>query len=358
MGASTYTPEERGIFGETTSPMDRLLSRFARRLPALSLTIAAGLALCAAPAHAEDGALGYDLAALDRAASAAPPLPVAAAYLQDSEVDQDILLPPARPQDDDPDRKWARDYFAVAGGVITAPSYNGSDERVVLPGFYLRGRVSGFSFSTRGTNLQVDLIRQRRGQRVDWKFGPLINLRGDRTGSIKDAQVEALGEKKLAVEAGITTGVTFSGVLTSKYDQLGLRLVALRDISGRHGSWVASPTLEYGTPISKRAYVGVSASVNIYGKGFGHYYYDIDAAGSAASGLPVYSGAGRKATMGKYQIGVAGAYALSGDLRKGFVLVGGVQYGRMTSRFAASPIVDIAGAKDQWIAGGGVAYQF
>src|SRR3546814_3380478 len=115
-------------------------------------------------------------------------------------------------------------------------------------------------------------------------------------------------------------------------------LVALKDISGRHGSWLVSPTLEYGTPISKRAFIGVSASVNVYGKGFGDYYYDIDPAGSAASGLPVYSDAGRKATAGKYQIGLAGAYALSGDLRKGFALVGGVQYGRMASRFARSPI--------------------
>src|SRR3546814_17205590 len=79
------------------------------------------------------------------------------------------------------------------------------------------------------------------------------------------------------------------------------------------------------SPFSKRAFIGVSASVNVYGKGFGDYYYDIDPAGSAASGLPVYSDAGRKATAGKYQIGLAGAYALSGDLRKGFALVGGVQ---------------------------------
>lgn len=340
--------------------MDTLASRHARHLRPAALAAAASL-LAAAPAQAADETLDYDLTALG-AADVAPGLPPAApapaSHFQDSEVDQDILLPPARPQDDDPDRKWSRDYLAIAAGVVTAPSYNGSDERVVLPGFYLRGRLSGFSFSTRGTNLQVDLIRQRRGQRIDWKFGPLINLRSDRTGRIKDPQVEALGERKMAVEAGISAGVTYSGLITSKYDQLGARIVVLKDISGRHGSWVASPTIEYGTPISKRAYVGLSASVNIYGKGFGDYYYDIDPAGSAASGLPVYDGAGRKATAGKYTIGVAGAYALSGDLRKGFVLIGGVQYGRMTSRFAASPIVRIAGDADQWIGGAGVAYQF
>src|SRR3546814_3269320 len=64
---------------------------------------------------------------------------------------------------------------------------------------------------------------------------------------------------KLAVEAGFSAGVSYTGVLTSKYDQIGARVVALKDISGRHGSWVVSPTVEYGTPISKRAFIGLSA---------------------------------------------------------------------------------------------------
>ena len=334
------------------------LFRFSR-----AATIAAACAAFAAPAAAEETALPYDLPpAFERPAPAplrAPaPDDAPAGYLQDSgDIDENILLP-AQGHDPDGDRKWARDYFALAGGVITVPSYNGSDERNVLPAFYFRGRFKGFSFSTRGTNFQVDLIRQRRGQKTDFKFGPIINLRSDRTGRIKDAQVEALGDRKLAVEAGISAGVTHTGVVTSGYDQVGVRVVALADISGRHDSWVVSPTLDYGTPLSKRAYIGASISFNLYGKGFGRYYFDVDPIGSAASGLPVYTGAGRKATLGKYTVGLAGAYALSGDLRKGFVLIGGAQYGRMTSRFAASPIVDIAGSKDQWLAGGGVAYQF
>ena len=325
---------------------------------ACALPLAAALAIfAAAPAAAEETALPRDLPAstgpIVIGSSETP-----ARYIQDSgDIDENILLPAQGPHDDE-DRKWARDYFAVAGGVITVPSYNGSDERNILPAFYFRGRFKGFAFSTRGTNFQVDLIRQKRGQKTDIKFGPIINLRSDRTGRIKDAQVEALGEKKLAVEAGVSAGITHTGVVTSGYDQVGLRVVALKDISGRHGSWVVSPTIDYGTPLSKRAYIGMSASMNVYGKGFGRYYFDVDPAGSAASGLPVYSGAGRKATAGKYTIGVAGAYGLSGDLRKGFVLIGGAQYGRLTGRYGDSPIVGIAGSRSQWLAGGGIAYQF
>lgn len=331
-----------------TGLMPRPIASLAIRLPFAAL----GLAV-AAPAQAGDAAaLPYDLgiAADDSAA---------ANFIQnDDEIDDNILLPAARPQDDDPERKWARDYFAVAAGVISSPDYSGSDDRRILPGFYVRGRVSGFSFSTRGTNFQVDLIRQRRGQKTDFKLGPLISLRSDRTGSVKDPRVAALGEKKVAVELGVFAGVTHTGVFTSNYDQLGFRVVGVKDISGQHGSWSASPTIDYGTPLSKRAFIGVSASVNIYGKGFGRYYFDVDPLGSAASGLPVYNRAGSKVTAGKYTLGIAGAYGLSGDLRKGFTLIGGAQYGRMASRFADSPIVAEAGSADQWLAGLGIAYQF
>ncbi len=321
------------------------------------------LAACAfaAPAAAEEAPLPYEITATGPDTGLAPEIEEEPArYLQNTDIDENILLPGARPDDDDEDsdRKWSRNYIAVAAGVLNSADYNGSDDRRFLPAFYVRGRYEGFSFSTRGTNFQVDLIRHRRGQKIDWKFGPIVSLRADRTGSVKDPQVDLLPDRKMAVEMGIFTGVTKTGIITSAYDQLGFRLVALKDISGSHGSWTASPTIDYGTPLSKRAYLGVSASVNFYGKGFGRYYYDIDPLGSAASGLPVYTGAGRKATAGKYTLGVAGAYGLSGDLRKGFVLLGGAQYGRLLSRFADSPIVKDAGSADQWVFGGGLAYQF
>lgn len=337
-----------------------ILLRMGRPLRSIPLYAALALAGFAAPAAAEDAPLPDELTAAPGTGFATGIDEEPARYLQNGDIDENILLPGRRDDDDDDDseRKWSRDYIAVAAGVLNSPDYNGSDDRRFLPAFYVRGRYEGFSFSTRGTNFQVDLIRHRRGQKIDWKFGPIISLRADRTGSVKDPQVDLLPDRKMAVEMGIFTGVTKTGIITSAYDQLGFRMVALKDISGAHGSWTASPTIDYGTPLSKRAFVGISASMNIYGKGFGRYYFDVDPLGSAASGLPVYSGAGRKATIGKYTLGMAGAYALSGDLRKGFVLIGGAQYGRMGGRYADSPIVKDAGSKDQWLFGGGLAYQF
>lgn len=327
------------------------------RCPAHPLILFASAAVTTAPAAAEENAPLADRA-VDARIAAPERFDDAPRYLQNREIDENILLPAARPDDDDPERTWARDYFAIAAGVLSTPKYNGADERRILPAFYLRGRLSGYSFSTRGTNFQVDLIRQRRGQKTDFKLGPTISLRSDRSGKIDDPQVAALGKRKMAIEMGLFAGVSHTGVITSAYDQVSFRISASKDVSGRHGSWAASPTIDYGTPLSKRAYIGVSASVNFYGKGFGRYYYDIDPAGSVASGLPVYDEAGKKATAGKYTLGVAGGYALSGDLRKGFVLLGGAQYGRLGKRFARSPVVADRGDPDQWVFGGGLAYQF
>lgn len=335
------------------------LFRFVRPMRAIPLFASfAIIGLAAAPASAEEAVVPTTPVESSASVTGFDDEQPARFIQSTGEIDDEILLPAARDDDDDPERKGSRDYISVAAGVLSTPSYNGSDDRRILPAFYVRGRVSGYSFSTRGTNFQVDMIRHRRGQTTDFKLGPIINLRGDRVSGIKDPQVEALGEKKLAVEVGFFTGVTHTGVITSAYDQIGFRFVALKDVSGRHGSWAMSPTIDYGTPLSKRAYLGVSASVNFYGKGFGRYYYDVDALGSAASGLPVYSGAGRKATAGKYTLGLAGAYALSGDLRKGFVLIGGAQYARMGSRYADSPIIKDVGSANQWLLGGGLAYQF
>src|SRR3546814_7503960 len=76
--------------------------------------------------------------------------PASTGFLQDSEVNEDILLPAAGPQDDDPGHSWPRDYFGVAVGAISVQRYSGGGENRVLPGFYVRGRVDGYSFSTRG----------------------------------------------------------------------------------------------------------------------------------------------------------------------------------------------------------------
>src|SRR3546814_18483195 len=153
-----------GALPFSLSSMDRFLPCLARRLPPFALLVLA--AMLAAPAQADEGALAYDgnmLAGADLAPGAALRTPPASTgFLQDSEVNEDILLPAAGPQDDDPGPRWPRDYFGVAVGANSVPRDSGGAEKRVLPGFSFPGRVHGHYFPTPCHTLHVTLTRTYR----------------------------------------------------------------------------------------------------------------------------------------------------------------------------------------------------
>lgn len=248
--------------------------------------------------------------------------------------------------------------LTIGIGAGVAPSYAGSDDYIALPGAMMRGRYDGFAFFTRGPNLYVDVLRGMQFKGFDLEFGPVVNYRPDRSGRIKDSQVAALGELDAAWELGGWVGIGRSGVLTSPYDSLSFRVSVIQDVSGAHKSFMVSPSIEYGTPLSKTSYLGLSASLDYVGKGFGSYYYNIDSVGALASGLTAYSGAGDKAGFSRLNTALFAAKSLSGDLRKGWAIIAIGSYGRMLGRYKDSPIVRDAGSAGQWLGGLGVAYTF
>jgi MipA family protein len=324
------------------------------------LAFAMPLSGFASGAFAADLPLGSDLAT-SSGDKDAPPVTGSYSGLTKAEGDE---VPPQAQGNDNPSlpeaapRKWQRNYFSIGAGIGTVPSYTGSDKNILIPAVVVRGRINGISFTSRGVNLATDIVREQRGAKVDVRFGPQINYRTERSVQIGDIQVAALGKLKRTLEAGASLGISKTGVITSKHDQIGARVSVLTDVMGRHKGLIISPTIEYGTPLSKRTYVGLSASTSIVSKSFGRYYYDITPRGSTLSGLPTYSDAGRKAGVTKYSIGLVGAQSLSGDLRKGWTVVAGVQYGKVVGRYADSPIVRSAGRAKQWHGGIGLAYTF
>ncbi|RZJ94436.1 MAG: MipA/OmpV family protein, partial [Novosphingobium sp.] len=86
------------------------------------------------------------------------------------------------------------------------------------------------------------------------------------------------------------------------------------------------------------------------------YNYGIDAAGSAASGLPQYAGRGG---FKEWNVGAFTAIDLSGNfLDGGFALGVGAQYSRLQGSAAETPITSIRGKRGQFFVGGGLAYTF
>lgn len=311
----------------------------------------------AAPTQSNWSGVADDLASVELAANAraaeTAEVPPAAASGTGEAPPLPGLPPSARAQE-----KWPRGYLTLGAGIGTVPSYSGSNNRIAIPAVMVRGRVDGFAFFSRGTNLFVDVLRERKGASVDVKFGPIVNVRTERNARIIDPQVKALGRLPRVMEVGGWAGISKSGVITSAHDSIGLRVSVLADPGKRHGSLVVTPSIEYGTPLSRSTYLGVSVATNFVGKGFGRRYFDIDAAGSAASGLAPYSRAGAKSGFSKYAVSLAMAQSLSGDLRKGWAVAGAAQYGRMLGRYARSPVVETAGRRAQWSFGAGIAYTF
>ena len=264
------------------------------------------------------------------------------------------LTSPASAQDSAEPVDDGGDTFTIGLGGSYLPSYEGSDNYVLSGAGLVRGRVSGFNFYTRATALHVDVVREPAGAPVNVEFGPMVNLRLDRTSRIKDARVRALGELDTAIEAGVFLGVTKNGVLHD-YDFLTARLDAIHDVTDTHDSLIVTPNLEYATPLSRTALIGASISADYVGRGFARTYFGVTPAGAAASGLAAYS---LDAGFKNIRTTLLGTVSLSGDLRRGWGLFAIGSYSRLLGDFKNSPIVRDAGDADQFFTAVGVSYTF
>lgn len=252
-----------------------------------------------------------------------------------------------------PDPLDRSDTLTVGAGVAFIPDYEGSDDYEMTGAAALRGRVFGLSFFTRATWLYVDLIPRGSGQ-LDFDVGPIVGARLNRTGKVKDNIVEDLPELDTAIEVGGFGGISLHG-LTNPYDTLSFRVDYLADVGGAHKSSVISPTVEFGTPLSRTTYVGASLSADFAGNGYADYYFGIDPSDALASGLPVYNPDGG---FKSWRIGLLAAQSLSGDLTKGFGLFATGSYSHLAGDFKDSPIVDDRGSPSQWLGAIGIGYTF
>ena len=252
-----------------------------------------------------------------------------------------------------PDPKDQSDTFTIGAGAAFIPDYEGSNDYRLIPAAAVRGRVSGIAFSTRGTYLYVDFIA-RGDSNLEFEAGPIVGLRFNRTGKIKDDAVDALPERDKAIEIGGFVGISYHG-LTNPYDSLGLRVDVVKDVADAHGSTIVSPTIDFSTPLSRTFYVGASLSADWVANDYADYYYSITPADALASGLAPFDADGG---FKGWKLGLLANQSLSGDLTRGLSLFGMGSYGRLAGDFKRSPIVDDRGSASQWMGALGLAYTF
>lgn len=244
------------------------------------------------------------------------------------------------------------DMVSIGVGAAFVPDYEGSDDHRFVPAIVFRAQTGGISIFSRGTYLYADLVP--RGQGVDFDAGPIVGVRLNRTGKVKDDRVDDLPERNTAFEAGGFAGLTFHG-LTNPYDALSFRVDAVKDLANAHESWVISPAADFGTPISPSTFVGASLSADFVSDKFANYYFGIGPSASLDSGLPTFDADGG---LKSWQAGLFVGHSLSGDLRKGWGLFGTAGYKRLVGDFKDSPIVDDRGSASQWFGALGVGYTF
>ena len=252
-----------------------------------------------------------------------------------------------------PDPNDQSNSFTIAAGAAYIPDYEGSNDYKIIPAAAIRGRISGISFFTRATYLYVDVVPRGSGA-LEYDAGPIVGVRLNRTGKVKDDFVDRLPELDKAIEVGGFAGITYHG-LTNPYDALSVRLDVVKDVGGAHRSTVVTPTIDFGTPLSRTTYVGLSLSADWAGGGYADYYYSISAADTLASGLPVYNADGG---FKNWRIGLLANQALTGDLTGGLSLFGTASYSKLSGDFKRSPIVSDRGSASQWLTAIGLAYTF
>jgi MipA family protein len=249
------------------------------------------------------------------------------------------------------------DMITIGIGAGYLPDYDGSNDYRFVPVPAAIGTVGGINFSVTGNRASADLLPSRPGEAWDIQLGPVavVNFTRSSRQGIDDPRVRRLGELDTAVELGGYFGIGKTGVITSPYDKLSLSLSYRHDVAGVHRSGIWQPTLNYFTPLSRKTAVAVFASAERVESKYVRTYFNVSPEASVASGLPVYNGRGG---WKSWTLGAVGTVSLTGDLLKGFKLVGGGTYRRMLNDVAASPLVSIAGSRSQWAGVLGIGYTF
>lgn len=270
-----------------------------------------------------------------------------------------IAASPASAQDAAPpaDFDVNRDTVTIGAAAAYLPDYEGSDDYSVVPAPAAIGSVKGYSFLLAGNRLSVDLIRADPDSTWDVQLGPIgvLNFNRNSTKGIDDPRVKLLGKRDIAIELGGYAGIGKTGIITSPYDKLSLTVSYRYDVNGVHSSGILAPTITYLTPLSRKAAVGIFASGERVERGYTATYFNVSPTQSVVSGLPVHYGRGG---WKNWTLGGFGTVSLSGDLLQGWKLVAGGTYRRLVNDTADSPLVRIAGDREQWLGAVGVAYTF
>lgn len=233
----------------------------------------------------------------------------------------------------------AADYIVTVGGRgAVSPPYEGAPNEVIRPSvvFNVRPANSIWRFTPPDDGGSFAIIATRH-----FDFGPVLNFRYGRGNS---GRLEGLDKIGFAVEPGV-----FANLWAT--DWLRARAQVREGVLGHHGT-VGDVGLDF-IHTGKRWDFSVGPR---FGYGDARYmdtYFGVTPAEAARS--PLIKTAYVPGAGGRYG-GVETAYAYQITSRLRTIL--DVGYHRLVNRAAKSPVVDVAGSRNQWSGGIALTYSF
>lgn len=239
------------------------------------------------------------------------------------------------------DSSWFSGPWTVTLGAEgrVLPTYEGSSHYRVLP-------VPLFDIRRAGTPRQFQSSRDGASIGIiefdNFRLGPTLKVRLPRREG-DDSNLRGLGDVNFAVELGGFAEYWFTPWLRTRGE---LR----QGVSGHHGL-TGDLSADVVVPVTTQLTLSGGPRVSFDGGSTMRTYFGIDPTQSALSGLPTYSPSGG---VRSYGLGAMARYEITPQWATHVF----VEYERLSSSAADSPIVSLRGSRDQVTTGLGVTYSF
>jgi MipA family protein len=239
------------------------------------------------------------------------------------------------------------DGLRIGLGGGAAPDYFGSDDYQFVPLPYFSYKQDGFGISSSQLGVEADVLPF-----LGFDGGPIVRYNSGRK-NVKDNVVDLLPDVDGTVEVGayLAGGIPLSDASAGTPTIFTARIEATKGVSGGHNGSLFTGTLGVITPLSSDLTLISNVSATYMSKSYADSFFDISAAGSAASGLASYNAGSGFRDVG---LGLTANYNLTGNLSV-FALG---RYNHIVGDAAKSPIVKDRGSANQFLAGAGLIYYF
>lgn len=233
----------------------------------------------------------------------------------------------------------------VSAGAAALPDYSGSDDYRFIPFGAFRYEFEAVTVRTDGPGLALDLV-----ERGPVTAGAYARWSGGRD-EVEDAVVARLPEVGDSIITGGFIDVELASDILTGFDTVSLGARAGVDALGEFDGVTWTASANYLTALSRTSFAGLTASVSGYSDDYADSLFSVDAAGAAASGLPVYAAEGGVKDVGVtalLTVGVGGPWSVTSVLG----------YSRLVGDFADSPLVAERGDENQAFLGLAVGRSF